>query len=748
MAFDTTDGFFAPPPELTEEEKLREAHAKALAELQQLQAIQAAKEADFENERYSRHEVAGLGRYVIPRVTGWKPLLELIHDRGEINIDFSANVYPNFDGIIGEHFQSPHLLDPLDDQYESREFGLFGRKKYEDLRDNLAAVRNFLMISYFATEPAQLSEAKAKQAMAEIAAYVGDGLYNNFLWGGIIPNHDPSQPHIDMHEAMEPNGRGAQYIYEQILKRQRQSDWWRPLTAVMAFFGGHAPEDWKLPDSHHTHFTDFFEKDIAPTTQVPGNASMAEINGAIMASVANVEAINRRQAELNAIKEQNAQAREMNDLGDHLLFRAQESTSVALMDVGARQNAVELAKKILKGFKLSIGNLNVMDGLKLNPADPAGTIGQLDSVARIYTSLLAWAKSTGDSAILQNPAVTAAAQALGQLGYLAKYEALRLAEAAKNTKLMAALTEQLRAIASQSPAYVPKAGETFNSLFDKVQSGIDAVMNRTQEVSVSGGQVGHTLGGSIGAMHSDPVAGAAQQAGAQAALKRNAEALAADQAMAEAKAQQINSQLAAQARKSGQTAPAPTPSRGGTVGRASLNAAQANKARVTTNTSTTRTTAPITSAQPNRNPTLNPVQAARANAQHHHDEEHEREEAARRLNAQKATAAIKATAATKNATKVAANKTAVASAAKRMDTIDLSGIKPWDMKNVTGKPITPGRSIDPAHERNSSVHQTGAAKPAAPTVPGAAPTAAHHEDEHLKPIQPPAGVPPRGGYSR
>ncbi len=683
-----------------------------------LQAIRQDILADQKNvqtpitqtSEYSIHDVPGMGRYVIPRHTGFQALLKFIHDRGEINIDFSANVYPNFDGIIGEHFQSPHLLDPLDDQYESREFGLFGRKRYEDLRDNLAAVRNFMMKTYFASKPPILSEAKAKEAMKEIAAYLGDGLYNNFLFGGIIPNHDPSQPHIDLWKAMKPNGEGAQYIYEKILERQKRSDWARPFDAVKVLFGGQQAEDWKLPGAEHTHFTDLFTTDIAPNTQVSGNPSLAEIEGAIIAATGTVEAAKAQLAKLQEQKALSAKAAELSDLGDHLRFRNSDQNSVALMDAGERRNAVEIAKDILKGFKLKFGNAQVMDGLKLNPTDEVGVLGKLDGVAKIYNSLIAWAKTTGDTLILQNPAVLAASQAVGQLSYLAKQEALRFAQAAGNGALAEQITAQLQ---SMPKSFLPKAGETFATLLDTLQNGIETVLNRTQEVGVTGGMVGHSINGNAGSgLHLDPTAGIAQQTGVESAIKRNAQAL----QMAEAEAQMLaqqNSHVLEKTRRQqpGQaTAPAPAPARG-PAGTRAANMIAANRQRQATATSTTRTAAPLNPAlaQQQRN---NLAMNARLNAQSHlHDEEHEHQDMLLRqqIAAQRAAAMAKANAMAK-----------------------ASGVKPINMQGVTGPMVATGKRIDPQTVRSSMVN--------APT-PSVTQHASHStlDDEH-----PPMPTNPRG----
>ena len=189
MAADiTSDDFVAKSSDVlaAEEAALKAAHEKALADLNRIQIEAASKGHNLSPfDDFEMYEATGVGRYVIMRDKGWEPLYNIISNDNDhksivANIDFSANVYPEFDGVIGEHFESPYLLDPLDDKFMS----------FKPLRDNLAAVRNFLIQTYFANPPHGMTDETAKDCLNQIAGYVGDGLYNNWLFLGVIPNHD------------------------------------------------------------------------------------------------------------------------------------------------------------------------------------------------------------------------------------------------------------------------------------------------------------------------------------------------------------------------------------------------------------------------------------------------------------------------------------------------------------------------------------------------------------------------------
>lgn len=489
-----------------EEEALRHAREVAVAELNRMReqaAVEASTSVNFPN--YSMHKADGIGTYVIPRRTGWKPLLDIIHDPVP-NIDFSANIYPAFDGVIGEHFQSPYLLDPLHEKYES----------YESLRDNLAAVRNFLLQSYYASPPPGMTAVKAEKALEEIAIFIGQGLDNNYLYRGVLPNHKFSGPHIDLSKARRGGGEGAQYIYEKILEHQRHSDWLKPFAPVMALFGGKPLPDWKLPGAGKTHFTDYFEKDILP----PGAQTATVAGSAIAAATAQVAQIDQQLTQMRDAKSLTLTAADLDSLGNHLVFTAQHmDEGVAHLEASVRRDAVEIAKDILRKLKVSIGGKHVKDGLQMKPSEDVATLGAIKGVVTVYERLVAWARGNNDAGIMQHPSVMAATQAIGQMGYLAKMEARRMAGMAGNQAMVANLDEQLQRMPQ---AFRPREGATFGSLLDAIEQGMQTILERTHEVGHSGTSVRFSRDNQAAALSDAPTAGLGKQIGAEEIAERNA----------------------------------------------------------------------------------------------------------------------------------------------------------------------------------------------------------------------------------
>ncbi len=460
---------------------------------------------------YSLHEVAGIGRYVIVRHTGWRPLIKVIHDPAA-NIDFSANLYPCFDGIIGKNFASPYLLDPLDDHFAS----------YESLRDNIAAVRNFLMETYYASTPEGMTPQKAEKALEEIARYVGEGLDNNYRFLGIIPNFKPNKPHISIAEASMPGGAGAQYLYEKILQMHRQSSWLRPFSAVVTLFGGKAIPDWMLPPAYKTEFTNFFEHDILHKEgHGPSEADLRT-------GIAEVESLEASRAALLERHHTVTTAGDLDAMGNFLIYSASNMQQVGQLSEPVRRDAIDIAKEILRKLKVNLGGLNLKDGLGLSPSDDVAALGGVKGVAMVYEKLLAYGRGV-DPTIMQHPAVLSATRAIGQLGYLAKLEALRMARIAGDGTLAESLSSQLARIPE---VYAITSEATFGGLIDKVERGIDFLRSRAQTINGPGAHVGFSTSQDLGSINAPPTAGMSQQlSNTQASsASRGSQALAAQRA--------------------------------------------------------------------------------------------------------------------------------------------------------------------------------------------------------------------------
>jgi hypothetical protein len=539
---------------------LDDAILRARAELDAIHA--AASEADAlasAEDDVSIHEVPGVGRYAVSRKHGWRMLLELVRDAA-VDIDFNSDKYPAFDAIVVKATgNSPFLDDPLFD--DGRMFqGGFEDPKFVRLRENLAAVRNVLMETYYVNSPEGMTPDKAKQAMAQIAAFVGEGLGNNYLYYGLIPNHKWNKPFIDITKASAPNGEGAQYIYDKILEMQRQSTWMRPFAAVAALFGGAAPVDWMLPNvpvvlgkrGHHAN-------NIAAREEADATATSA--------ALAQLEA---ERASLQQQMDATAMAIDLEAMGNQLLHTAEQLQGIGQLADPVRRDAVEIAKDILRKLKVSFGNIDLNLGLQLKPSDDMAALGAVQGVAMVYEKLLAWGRGI-DASIVQHPSVMAATMAVGQMGYLAKLEALRIAKSVGNGVLADRIASRISAMPD---AYKAVGGLKFGELLDRVEGGIDTVLNRIQEINGPGASVGHTPYKELGNyMSATPIAGLGAQVGAETlggAQKKNAAIIQTQELAEKAQVQRIQTQAASRARQQGGQVPAATAARGASSARQAL----------------------------------------------------------------------------------------------------------------------------------------------------------------------------------
>lgn len=506
---------------MDEARALDQAIAEAQDQLSEMTASAADVDAVAAATRDATiYEVPGIGRYAIASTPGWKPLLALLRDPS-IDINFSLAKYPSFDAIVSETARSDHLDNPEDDQYDIA--------TWRHLRDNIAAVRNFLMEVYYARTPAGMTQEQARQSMEQIAAFVGEGIANNYRLMGMIGNHDPSKPFIDYKRAARPDGEGAHYLYEEILKQQRQSSWMRPFSAITALFGGSKLVDWMLP------------ADMPFSGPYDSTLPQAEGDAALLAKLNNMRG---ERAALQQHMEETAQIIDLESLGNQLVHTADATMRpVAELSQPVQDEAIRIAKDILEKLKIKLGSKNAIDGLNMKPGDDIATLGAVSGSAHVFERLLAWARGI-DPSIAQHPSIRAATSAVGQLGYLAQAEALQLAHAIGNR----AMAERIGNRLQQLSAYRPATGTSFGDLFDRLKGGIDTVL-QMKTITGPGAAVGHTPNKDLGSyMSAAPIAGQAMQTttdgtNRNAAGKINAELLRSAEAASQAQANRINSQV-------------------------------------------------------------------------------------------------------------------------------------------------------------------------------------------------------------
>ena len=135
-----------------------------------------ADHTESDTDDVTVHEVDGAGRYAVPHRPGWEALLSIVRDP-DIAIGFSIESYPVFDRVVDGHFQGMQPPDVVGEHY----------RRHAYLRENIAAVRNFLMETYYSHTPEGMTPEKALSSQEQIAAFVGEGLHNDLQPAGFIP---------------------------------------------------------------------------------------------------------------------------------------------------------------------------------------------------------------------------------------------------------------------------------------------------------------------------------------------------------------------------------------------------------------------------------------------------------------------------------------------------------------------------------------------------------------------------------
>lgn len=497
------------------------------------EAVRALLERDIDQGRFGpRLRAAGyIGTYVVPPVLSWESLNELVRDK-TYDVNFSVTQYPDFDGAIANYFQSDQFINPLNSHYE----------KWEELRHNLAVVRNYLLIEYFEKNPKGLSEKDVEGKLEQIAEYIGRGLYNNYRFLGLVPNHNPLEPFVDIFKASAPDGEGARYIYERILQKDRNSGWLRPFNPIIEFFSGETIANWHLPDLHETPFYPGYEELVAPDIVT---------DAMVMQAIEESRRLKKLLSEAYKMRDQQTfvknASNDLDGLGNQLLFSAASAHHVTGLQEPVRRNAIEIAKDILNKLKVQLGNVNIKEGLNLNPEDDVAAIGAVKGVMLVYEKMLAHARHV-DASILNHPAVVAATQAFGHIGYLAKKEALRFSALSKDEMQTQLLAGQLARI----PEFFSQSDYTrFGELITRIETGFEVVLNRLQQISGPAALISNSQFDTVGTSMDTPLAGMQAQMAAAIGVYGNAQAAQANQAAnqnAQMQAQQI---LRDQAKKSG-----------------------------------------------------------------------------------------------------------------------------------------------------------------------------------------------------
>lgn len=313
----------------------------------------------------------------------------------------------------------------------------------ETSRTELAILRNTLMCQFFA----QQAHAVKVQHLSAIARYL------------------QSQPAL-LHIA---GGKGLQTLYVELLRRQQTPLWRMPSVWLRP---QDRPQNWGLGPLERSPFSDAALQmpPPAPETTVSAIASFEAV------PMANRDSKDPREAQpektLSVAGELNAIANEMASAGALTM-------SVEELHEPTRREAIELAKDILDKLRVKLGEALLINGLSQFDMNPLIILGELKHVVKAFEFHLH--KVAGlDANIYENPAVTAANSAVGKLSVLAKQATLNAALKQGDTRMAALVTADL---AQLPKAWQPSPNDHFAGLFNDLESGLKAVIDRINQLA-------------------------------------------------------------------------------------------------------------------------------------------------------------------------------------------------------------------------------------------------------------------------
>lgn len=179
-----------------------------------------------------------VGRFVIPRANNFQSHLRLVKFGAQVDIHFDPDTYTYFDKVIATAANRPDLFDPKHKDYA----------KHEDLRNNLAVLRNDIMGIYMNDGSFDPGDEKFVPLLVSVAQTIGEGIANN---KGPLSGVKPA---INL-PLLEVEGEGAAHVYAFLVKQQTGNGLLGNLEAFLRRLSGRPDHRWGLPSIEETPFS-------------------------------------------------------------------------------------------------------------------------------------------------------------------------------------------------------------------------------------------------------------------------------------------------------------------------------------------------------------------------------------------------------------------------------------------------------------------------------------------------------------
>jgi hypothetical protein len=442
-----------------------------------------------------------LGAFVKSEGESWAANKRFIEVK---NLGFNPQQYAYFDQQILK-YAGDHVAKIL----------MNGDAKFEPLRTNIAVMRNYLFNQYFpdGTEDRQTGDRGVKyvsQMGKEIGLMLKRG--NSLISSPLEPSVSLNAANVEAH--------GGADIYLKLKAKSDRYAMGRWINAPYNLLAGKDPQNWELPPLADTPFgkINMVTNDSDPEYIDYNYTDMSAVNAAEAAAQQELYARLMARQDLAALAALGAIEEGAEGLGD---IQTQLNT-VEDLNQEVQQEAIAEARNILDKLRVHFAEFSVAQLLdNFDQPIVQELFDKMTTVGDTFHHHLEVAMQLNED-IEDNELVRSAIDALGILEYHAlNHDAAQCRdsaiayEAAGNMEMAATMHQRSSALieeANQMPdAYKSSNTMTVGQLLDKVERGLDAVVEQVQDITQTQNQLGKSNELALGLRQLDPTATAAKE---------------------------------------------------------------------------------------------------------------------------------------------------------------------------------------------------------------------------------------------
>lgn len=415
----------------------------------------------------------GFGKYMIPVENTLDSHHGLIYDRSN-ELDFWPEQFPAFDSLVAQTYLNPAFsLSNHPDYFD-----------YEPLRDNVAAVRNYILQHVLegvdTSDPQQVEN--ATRTVEQMGREIGVALQRDTLF------RRPGSDHLDVLKASEP-GVGAAYMYELLVRKQEKNKFLRPVKSLFGF----DYSAWKLPPVEQSPFSRQHVEEFClgndglapqepdtPQQEPEAPPGVPESTPEEQRAREQADAVVAPAAADNAAQ---TNARKLSVLGATIAGSAFSLDRVRKLPEPVKERSVELAREILEKLRIGIGDADREQWLTQS-ADAALAQGSaIASLAELYASTYQ-AGLAADAALKDDPLVQCGNEAIGKLAYLTKQQAAyALLQEGQRDDAQSLMAE----LQSYPESWKQVDNVRIGDLLDQIQAGMERSFAAAQRLSLEHG---------------------------------------------------------------------------------------------------------------------------------------------------------------------------------------------------------------------------------------------------------------------